>query len=400
MKKTRCIILFLAVMLSSCEDQQLDDEKARTTITIDLTLDKSEKIGDVLEYERFIVLETTDSCIINEINKIAFTDEFIFILDKRQATIWIFDKEGKFQYPIKRLGQGPEEYLETSDIYVDAQRKEIYVLDGLAGHLLKYSIKGEYLDKVIVPQAYQMSKTKDGEWIFYLANGTGNYSKNDKLNNILIYDDDFNLIYEALPFPETLCGHVYSYGDIKYHLSEYQNRIYINPQLDNNIYIYNPKDKQVEMEYKIDFKEYSNLAINKNNTSDEIKQIVSRINTKEIPSTVNNFYKLENMLFFNFRYKDSKGNLLCVFDEERKVYQVYDYLFEDNGLFFNPVVYDSSEDKRDVILSIINGGEYEICKSLEKESELFKEIRTTVGDINDPNPILVFYNLRPFHGVR
>ena len=75
-------------------------------------------------------------------------------------------------------------------------------------------------------------------------------------------------------------------------------------------------------------------------------------------------------------------------------------LFRSNGLFFNPVVYDSSEDKRDVILSIINGGEYEICKSLEKESELFKEIRTTVGDINDPNPILVFYNLRPFHGVR
>lgn len=78
-----------------------------------------ENPSDLFERIEFVQLETNDSVLIGSIGKIQLTDSFIYILDKTQDCIFIFNNDGSFNNKISRKGKGPGEYLGISDFEAD-----------------------------------------------------------------------------------------------------------------------------------------------------------------------------------------------------------------------------------------------------------------------------------------
>lgn len=69
---------------------------------------------------KYIPLETTPSSLIASIDKFLYNDTgLLYILDKEQGSILIFNKEGKFVSSIKKSGEGPGEYVKLIDMDVD-----------------------------------------------------------------------------------------------------------------------------------------------------------------------------------------------------------------------------------------------------------------------------------------
>ncbi len=101
-----------------------------------------------------IVLETTDDCLIGEASKIAFSNDTIIIADEQTNSVFIFDGNGKFITKIHRVGRGPEEYIELTDVFVCDHH--ILVLDYEQSKVCCYNFKGKCL--------YHFD-CKDGEYI-------------------------------------------------------------------------------------------------------------------------------------------------------------------------------------------------------------------------------------------
>lgn len=90
-----------------------------------------------------IVLETTDQSIIGEISSIKYSDERIFILDKRRAnSVFIFTSYGKFINKIQGGWTGPKALNYPDNIEVINGKLLVY--DSRQDKILTYSFDGEF----------------------------------------------------------------------------------------------------------------------------------------------------------------------------------------------------------------------------------------------------------------
>ena len=54
-----------------------------------------------------IPLETTPESLIRSITQIKFFEDRYYILDYRRSQIFVFDREGRFQFALNEKGDGP-----------------------------------------------------------------------------------------------------------------------------------------------------------------------------------------------------------------------------------------------------------------------------------------------------
>lgn len=100
-------------------------------------LDLSCILTDSIE---IIKLETSDECLIGEIKKVSFTDQFIFVSDPYVSQkIFMFDKNGKFVKSIGSQGGGPGEYSTISNFTITGD--SLLIQDYNLHKYLVYSIK-------------------------------------------------------------------------------------------------------------------------------------------------------------------------------------------------------------------------------------------------------------------
>lgn len=112
-------------------------------------------INSLVDSCSYIELETTDSSLIKEISKIQLSDSYIVILDK-ETKLYVFDRAGKFLNTIGRKGRAPGEYLAIRDFYI-GDDGIIGFYDPLALKLHRYSLKGEYINSINIPQSIRIT---------------------------------------------------------------------------------------------------------------------------------------------------------------------------------------------------------------------------------------------------
>jgi hypothetical protein len=71
----------------------------------------------------------------------------IYILDRGEKLVYLFDEEGKFQKIIGRPGQGPGEFRRPISIYIDT-KDTIYVLDSLNRRIEIFDSESDYIRSV------------------------------------------------------------------------------------------------------------------------------------------------------------------------------------------------------------------------------------------------------------
>lgn len=166
MKYFRIVFIISIFLLESCKGriEQTDIE----TIQVNLT-EAQVKASELFSYIEPVVLETTDSSLLKDISKSYLTKDYFFI--KSHHALFIFDRKGHFVRKIERLGNGPEEYAGLSDFDVDEKTNDIYILDKAQQKILIYDFTGKYQQTIPVGfWAMKLVKTDANQIYLYSGN--------------------------------------------------------------------------------------------------------------------------------------------------------------------------------------------------------------------------------------
>ncbi len=102
---------------------------------------KVRTFDDLFSNAEIIPIETTDSSLIKWMNRVFPINDKIYIHDSWLHKLFVFNKEGKFQYQVSRYGQGANEYISMFDCIVDEANEDIHMLS-IFGRIKQFSKDG------------------------------------------------------------------------------------------------------------------------------------------------------------------------------------------------------------------------------------------------------------------
>lgn len=131
------IILGLYI-LSSCNSggKRMGEDKA---VVFNINLDTlQEKEALSLRKIKYIPLETTDDCLIMDVNKVLYRDSLFYLFDERGNSVFVFNEDGIMVQKIHAIGNGPGEYVNLRGMDMDSEGN-IWLHDLPTTRLIKYS---------------------------------------------------------------------------------------------------------------------------------------------------------------------------------------------------------------------------------------------------------------------
>lgn len=156
-------------------------------------------------------------------DKIHVKDSLLYILDKKQKMLLVIDFEGRVKLSLKKVGNGPEEYLYIDDFGVD-KSGNIYLFDGSSEKIRQYDAQGNLLKSIKACFGQSMLLMSDGRIAIHVG---GRYK-----TNIVILDSEGNRVEEYPLEKEQLPVLM---GDAAC-LEEYDGDLYYSNPLDLCIY--------------------------------------------------------------------------------------------------------------------------------------------------------------------
>jgi hypothetical protein len=371
-----CLALFGGcISVDSISSSKAINAELNTKIKplIDSALIKSRKV---------IVLETVNESLISSITRILTDNDHLFIFDKKNQKVIIFDNNGKYISNISKKGNGPNEYNQITDVCFDESRKQLIVLCTIPQKLMYFNLSGEFIKENPLSSIY--TELKADEKYIYLLNSDYNNNKVSEYS-IQTMSKLTNEINSKLPILDNLFG-LRSNG--KELVSS--NGIYFSRMIDNNVYCI--KSGSVQPVYKFDFgssnlnDEYIDKIKNPRKFMDEcftnkyICSISNVVNTKDhlyFCTNLPTIYCLskgtnnidQHSTFFDTELRIGKSNFIPVEGSQSKIAVEY------NQIFLNRMMNASKfQSKSDI--------------TYKKRQELIAKLTA------ESNPILIIYELK------
>lgn len=175
--------------------------KPKTSVSLtEIVVDPSQDFGAYdlagdVESEFFILpLETTDSCLIGNIENITYANDLYYILDNN-SIIYIFNPEGKFVSKLNKIGRASDEYINIRDFAVMGEN--IWTYDGMT---FKLSCFDKNLNKVEDIQTNTVIKTigRVGKSIYAAGNWFG---FNEENFQVIEYDTQDREMKKMMQYP-------------------------------------------------------------------------------------------------------------------------------------------------------------------------------------------------------
>jgi len=222
----------LLLVFFGCSEKQPKQPKISSD-TLIIPLDFSEEpidiheIGLINDIEIFH-LDYKDA-IFGEADKIIRHKDRIYLMDSRQTkSVIIYDDSCKFVNLLAAHGQGPKEYLELTDIFVDTALNIVSQPDG---KILQYDLDGSnFLGAKRLPKRFNnISATHDG-YVGYMRN---NSSGDGKLYNLWTMSANFEIKDYFHKIDETWVSRGFGNGSA---FSSYKSKTYHIAYFDYNIY--------------------------------------------------------------------------------------------------------------------------------------------------------------------
>jgi hypothetical protein len=188
----------LVIILSSCQSKKERDLPERVISVnpeemIDLDL------GETLLQARFISLETTQESLVIYPDKVITAFGGIYILDRRQRALLLFDSDGRFKKKLKTVAKpGPKEIAEISDISINPFDSTISAIGMFYTAKLspELEVLGKVQQKVGMWHHYWISENKFLYYSNYLNPlnnniiGLYDYNKQEEDSGILLKDEN------------------------------------------------------------------------------------------------------------------------------------------------------------------------------------------------------------------
>lgn len=244
-------LIFITLLIINC---QRNTSQTVRTIEINPADSTDSGFSDYFEMEQYIVLESSDSSLMQSIRKIYIANNKIFILTWGDAQILIFDINGKFLSKINKNGRGPEEYSYAVDFSISSNGDTICLFDKELAKLIYYSPNGKFY----------LSKSLNADLETYLALPNGNivgYSHlnyvepfNDTIYQLWYFDKNGRILDGCLPVRKNALGN--SIGLVSSFNSTNSGHYFI-PYTQSIIYKISENPFEINPIFKIDFKDRS-----------------------------------------------------------------------------------------------------------------------------------------------
>jgi hypothetical protein len=302
MKRCLCLTV-LVVFIVSCSNNRVEKRlpvnEKHTIIKLNYSNDNKLSLTDVFEKIDIIPLETTDNSLLSYIPKIDIDDTILFIQNKHDKLVYVYDTAGNFKYKIGSLGQGPGEIWNPDVFALDKIKKEVWITNNYQ-KIFQYDYQGRYKGSISLNLFYHDMHISDNGFIYFFAskltnhNTIGGYDcwelwiKNPDSEQYKVY---FSYNYETYPN-----GGMY-HRSIALPFSNNAN----NSTTFHYIYsdtVYSIKNDIVESKYVIDFgnkKANENLSLKSSEQQDEYFR-----KNKRVAGSVNNVMETDNILRFTY----------------------------------------------------------------------------------------------------
>lgn len=178
MNKYLYFLLFLT-LLTSCKKKNTVDNSVNIIEINSKEIHEKANLSDIISGCEFIPLETSNNCLIGQIDKIEISSNNIFTVDARNArSILRFSLNGKFLNKISSTGGAPNEYTQVNDIAIDPNSGNIGILTDK--NVLFFTPDNNYLRKLEMPIYGYKIGWYENRIIIYTANEYDLYEVNSK----------------------------------------------------------------------------------------------------------------------------------------------------------------------------------------------------------------------------
>lgn len=182
--------LVVAVILLGFSSCYQHEEKPYDLISVPMVTNVG--VDDLIEKVDMVRLETAEECLLGDIKRIFVDENYFYLVDELGHSVYIFMKSGDYVSKISRYGEGPNEYLEISDL--DVRNGLVYVLSNPNKRILVYNKQGDCLSAI-----------KLHDWFHHLA-VEENYillhsgKSNEQYYNLITIDYEGNVLTKHLPY--------------------------------------------------------------------------------------------------------------------------------------------------------------------------------------------------------
>lgn len=195
----------------------------------------------VFDSVTYIPLETTEDNLITNIDKVIATDSLIYILDKKQKEIFVFNVQGKYIKKLDRQGAGGKGYyLNVFDFRIENDL--IYLLCTSNKSIMIYNLNFEYLNEIELNGSFTCFEFFEDYIYLY-----GDYTQ-ESLNNIFVLKRNNDLYAQYSPFPKQQLGVGYN----GYYLAQDSLDCYAYYPYQYNIYKLYPDREEVILQLNFD----------------------------------------------------------------------------------------------------------------------------------------------------
>lgn len=374
-------LLIMILAMSSCEGEKRKQDSDVDILTMYIDPHETRVIhafDSLFKKNSVVKLETTSESLIGRIDKLVFYEEDIYILDKKQNKIFVFDNLGGFQRVINHFGQGEGEYISLVDFQIKDNR--IYLLDQYGSKFLVYDLNDNLIQIEKARKAKSMAVLEEG----YAYNAEFGFADNERQKDFYsyYYVGKENEIYEN-EYNKDLLGFSFSLGEG--HNSFYQKNGSLYTHFPFNDTIYNVKKNGVLEPYQV-FK-IGDLSIGKEDGQNEIRRKLDN----GISRSIFSYYDFQNYSFFSYYYGDESRKYVLV-DKIGNVVFNTNLGLDIDGLPIRIISCDTDKNEN-AIVSMLYPFELFARYERDKDNECVKYL---LEEINmDSNPILVFYAFEP-----
>ncbi len=369
-----------------------EHQKQTNSIAVNIDLDETienQDINSLFRYSHFIPLETAHNVKISQVSKTQIIDNKIYILDRKQSVIFVFNIDGAFLFKINKRGRARDEYLSISDFEV-GKNGSIYVNDDSLGYIIVYDKSGNFQKRIRCPQRVWSFKILNNNiFACNLGNGLGVLDEIPTYFNYLCFNDKGEVLYQDVAFNKSLLGNKFLNGSYNSLFYLYNDNIYMSSMLNNSIYKISKENGDIEQCVVYTMNKQSLLKVE--DSKKDVSTYLANLRNGTLASSIYDFYCFENgtMVYYNYQYRSYttvtslSGDILysgrTVADECGMLDTFTPYLDSDNtGYAIKAVAADR----------ILTRLEY-----LKKNNVENRHLDKIAGQIaNDSNPVLIFYN--------
>lgn len=232
---TTLSLLVIAAFIGCLRSTNKEDILEAEVLNIDVKNSSTLIFSEVFYPPTYIHLETNQYSLLSDIYQIVISDSIIFIAAEPNGLILEFYMDGSFKESIYNVGRGPDEYLHTYYIWVDADSNRILLLDSGAS-IVSMNYQGNDVKKFpaknIVAQALSVHPVTKHILIDLAYGGIFNPDNIQKYQyfQVLVFDPSNNTYRTWLPMEaniRTLCPSGFTL---------WGNTVYYKPRIWDTIY--------------------------------------------------------------------------------------------------------------------------------------------------------------------